>query len=444
MMDTKDAFSQIAMTLAKHFDSLYYVDIETGQYFEYVPLQTPAENAIPKYGDDFFAESIGNSGKYIHPDDMDRVINILNKEAMKKRMKENNSYSLSFRMLVNGNVIHMRHIEVKCEDERHVLCCLENVEKEFRKKRDLERSLETEKKLARRDSLTGVRNNNAYSEFAETVDERIKARVENYQFAVVMCDINDLKLINDTRGHSFGDEAIQRASRMICDTYKHSPVFRVGGDEFVVFVSDTDYERKEILLEKLKKESILNAKSRTGPTVACGMAIYDPEKDADLDAVYERADQNMYQDKKFLKSNRTKEGFANMEKLDEPIPEERKRLLDGMFGALITVAGGGYIYLNDMRYDFSRWSLSLIDDFGLESEYMYHADQIWQHHIHPEDALVYREAVDKVLSEDGGLQPIKYRARKADGTYVVCSTRGFVLMDKNGDPEYFGGIIVVE
>ena len=444
MMDTKDAFSQIAMTLAKHFDSLYYVDIETGQYFEYVPLQTPAENPIPKFGDDFFAESMGNSGKYIHPDDMDRVINILNKEAMKKRMKENNSYSLSFRMLVNGNVIHMRHIEVKCEDERHVLCCLENVEKEFRKKRDLERSLETEKKLARRDSLTGVRNNNAYSEFAETVDERIKARVEDYQFAVVMCDINDLKLINDTRGHSYGDEAIQRASRIICDIYKHSPVFRVGGDEFVVFVSDADFERKDMLLEKIKKESILNDKARSGPVIACGMAVFEPDKDTSIETVYERADQNMYQDKKMIKASRTKDGFANMEKIDEPIPDERKRLLDGMFGALITVLDGGYVYLNDMKYDFSRWSISLIDDFGLESEYMYHADQVWLNHIHPEDIQVYRDAVDLVLSDDPQLTPIKYRAKKADGTYVVCSTRGFVLSDRNGNPEYFGGIIIVE
>ena len=49
-----------------------------------------------------------------------------------------------------------------------------------------------------------------------------------------------------------------------------------------------------------------------------------------------------------------------------------------MFGAMVTVSGGGYVFLNDMRYDFSRWALSLVDDFGLESEYMYHADKIWE------------------------------------------------------------------
>lgn len=444
MINNNEAFSQIAITLAQHFESLYYVDIETGQYLEYVPLQMTGEDSIPKYGDDFFAEAMGNSGKYIHPDDMESVRGIFNKDAMIKRMKESSSYSLPFRFVLNGNIIHMRHIEVKCEDGRHVLLCLENIEKEYRKRKEIESTLETEKKLARRDSLTGVRNTNAYSEFAQSVDERIKAEGKDYHFAVVMCDINDLKLLNDTRGHSFGDESIQRASRIICDTYKHSPVFRVGGDEFVVVVSETDYERKDILLEKIRKESLLNAKSRSGPVIACGMAVFESENDTGIESVYERADQNMYQDKKNIKASRTKEGFANMEKIDEPIPDERKRLLDGMFGALITISGGGYVYLNDMRYDFSRWAISLIDDFGLYSEYMYHADQIWQHHIHPEDIQVYREAVDRVLTEDAQISPIKYRAKKADGTYVVCSTRGFVLSDKDGNPEYFGGIIIVE
>lgn len=85
-----------------------------------------------------------------------------------------------------------------------------------------------------------------------------------------------------------------------------------------------------------------------------------------------------------------KDYFIGMEKIDKPIPAERKRLLDGLFGALCTIAGEGYVYLNDMRYDFSRWSLTLINDFGMSSEYMYHADLIWQEHIHPEDMKAYR------------------------------------------------------
>lgn len=127
--------------------------------------------------------------------------------------------------------------------------------------------------------------------------------------------------------------------------------------------------------------------------------------------------------------------------IDTPIPAERKRLLDGLFGAFMTIAGGGYIFLNDMRYDFSRWAMSLIDDFGLESVYMYHADRIWQNYIHPDDLERINRSISYILKENGELEPIRYRARRKDGTYVLLYTRGFVLTDSKGDPEYFGGII---
>ena len=84
------------------------------------------------------------------------------------------------------------------------------------------------------------------------------------------------------------------------------------------------------------------------------------------------------------------------------------------------------------------------DDFGMQSECMYHADRLWQEHIHPDDIKVYREAVDAVLCGNAELRAIKYRVRRADGKYVVCSARGFVLMDKDDTPEYFGGIIITE
>ena len=221
-------------------------------------------------------------------------------------------------------------------------------------------------------------------------------------------------------------------------------LFSVGGDEFVAVLTEHDYNQRDDLIKKLREESIANRRSRSGPVVACGMAIFDPEKDHSVDSVYARADKIMYEDKKDLKSINARDGFANMEKIDAQIPDERRRLLDGLFGAMYTIAGEGYVYLNDMKYDFSRWSLPLVDDFGIESEYMYHADRIWQDYIHPDDMSAYRDAVDAVLSGDAVVRPILYRARKEDGTYALLSTRGFVLSDKDGNPEYFGGIMTVK
>ena len=172
------------------------------------------------------------------------------------------------------------------------------------------------------------------------------------------------------------------------------------------------------------------------------MAVYNYESDKSFDDVFKRADRDMYENKNEIKSQTLVESFRQMDKLDKAIPPERKRMLDGLFGAMVTVAGESYVYLNDMHYDYSRWSLPLIGDFGLESEYMYHADKIWLNYIHPDDIDAYKDAVDAVLCGNAELKALSYRARKPDGTYVLLTTRGFVLCDKDGKPEYFGGIII--
>ena len=436
------AFNQVAATLARHFDSIYYIEIETGNYCEFMPAKLLEVLNIPKQGDDFFAFSRNNAHKVVHPDDLELVLKIHDKDEILNILSEHDSYTVGCRLIINGKIIHARHIDIMCEDKKNFLFCMENVEDEFREAEELKENLRYVERMARFDELTGVKNQKAFTEETRVMNVMMKSNTDTLHFGVVMCDVNDLKQINDTRGHSFGDEAIQRTSRMVCEVYKHSPVFRIGGDEFAVILTGSDFEQREVLIERLKEESLANKRSRSGPTVACGMAVYDPESDDEFSDVFERADKLMYENKKALKSEKAVEGLRKTEGMDEPIPDERKRLLDKLFGALLTVAGDGYVYLSDMKYDYSRWALSLIDDFGLKSEYMYHADNIWLDNIHPDDIKVYKEAVEAVLCGNAEVRPICYRARKADGTYVLLRTRGFVLNDSEGNPEYFGGIMI--
>lgn len=442
-MDHKEnAFREIGIALAKHFVSLFFVDIETGTYEEFIHMNLFDEVNIPTKGENFFTVVQDNAYKCIHPRDLDLVISLHDKKTMLRNLSTNSFYSTVYRLIINGKVNHVRHIAIMCEDKRHIICCLEDIENEIQQKEAQQKDLQSAKRQAKLDDLTGIRNKNAYIEYASVIDEKLEKNMTIEPFAVVMCDVNDLKLINDTRGHSFGDESIQRASRMVCGVFEHSPVFRVGGDEFVAILKGRDYEQRENLIVKLKEESLANKRSRSGPVVACGMAEYDPEKDKKVDDVYERADEQMYVVKNELKSAHLIDELAKMEKIEAIISDERKRLLDSMFGALYTVAGEGYVYLNDMKYDFSRWSLSLVDDFNLKSEYMYHADRIWQDYIHPEDIHVYKKAVDAAICGNAQVTPFYYRARRGDGSYVMLTTRAFILSDSDGKPDYFGGIII--
>ena len=86
----------------------------------------------------------------------------------------------------------------------------------------------------------------------------------------------------------------------------------------------------------------------------------------------------------------------------------------------------------------------MVDELGFKSEYSYHADKVFKECIHPDDVDVVEAAMNSLFSGEPEVRPIRYRARRKDGKYVTLYTRGFVLSDSNGEPEYFGGIILSE
>ena len=131
------------------------------------------------------------------------------------------------------------------------------------------------------------------------MDRRIAEKTQE-PFAIVMLDLNDLKKVNDTAGHQAGDQYLRDACRIICDIFKHSPVFRVGGDEFAVILQGTDYAHMEERLTEMSEHN-REALQSGGVVIACGMAIFD--NDTCVASVFERADHNMYENK-----NRLKEG----------------------------------------------------------------------------------------------------------------------------------------
>ena len=100
------------------------------------------------------------------------------------------------------------------------------------------------------DPLTGVKNKNAYDRKVEDISLRIKNK-DNIKFAIALFDINDLKVTNDQFGHNAGDKLIIRSARLICSQFKRSPVYRIGGDEFVVILENADYNNREALVRAL-------------------------------------------------------------------------------------------------------------------------------------------------------------------------------------------------
>lgn len=123
-----------------------------------------------------------------------------------------------------------------------------------------------------------------------------------YRYGLVVCDVNDLKYVNDKFGHDYGDEYICKACQMICRIYADSLIFRTGGDEFVVIIEGEEHARRDELLRQLQRLSLNNVGIEDGIVIAAGMAV--KQKGDSFQDVFHRADKNMYREKRKLKEKR--------------------------------------------------------------------------------------------------------------------------------------------
>lgn len=152
--------------------------------------------------------------------------------------------------------------------------------------------------MANTDSMTGVRNKHAYSEDEAALNRKIMGK-EMEKLAVVVCDINGLKVINDTKGHAAGDKLIKDASALLCEYFIHGAVYRIGGDEFVVLLQGKGYDTREETMRSLNKKIEGNI-ATDDVVISMGYSVLKPEDEL-LHDVFERADQMMYERKKELK-----------------------------------------------------------------------------------------------------------------------------------------------
>ena len=157
--------------------------------------------------------------------------------------------------------------------------------------------------LAYRDSLTGLRNTTAFNTWLNDFEGGVKET--DLEFGVVVFDINYLKETNDCYGHEAGNKLIVAASKIIADTFKRSPVFRIGGDEFLVIIQNRDFLDKEKLLRELyqacDEEILISDNQKTQVSIAVGSAVYDSRIDNGFMDVFNRADSAMYENKRKIK-----------------------------------------------------------------------------------------------------------------------------------------------
>ncbi len=295
-------FTQIAEGLASNYDDIYYVNIEDSSYVSYAVNNIYGQLQVNQSGDDFYGESFSNIPKIVHKQDQEMLKDFMNKDRMITALESHKGCSLEYRIIVAGKNRYVRMSVRKTSDGTHFIIGIENIDEEIKREKQHLRALKTEKELARRDELTGIKNKTAYKELEDSVQSNMDNGLDYLPYALIVCDANNLKKINDTQGHAAGDEYLKASAKLLCNIFVHSPVFRIGGDEFVVFLRGSDYASKNELMEKLRGQVLDNQKTGSGPVLASGIAEYDMKNDNFVSDVFDRADKEMYENKQKLKA----------------------------------------------------------------------------------------------------------------------------------------------
>ena len=152
------------------------------------------------------------------------------------------------------------------------------------------------------DALTSVRNKGAYTNYLDEMQRKLEESPGNMEFAIGIFDCDNLKSVNDLYGHEKGDLYLKAASRLICKVFQHSPVFRIGGDEFSVILQNDDYRYREDLVNTFEKTAAEISAAEKNPWeqvhVSMGIAVYDQKEDAFVIDTVRRADKLMYLNKR--------------------------------------------------------------------------------------------------------------------------------------------------
>ena len=284
-----------------NFVVVYVLEPETGSYREFSATDDYKSSfSMPKAGDDYFTTVRELARQSVYSGDRRRFLTVVTLENVLSEVQRNGIFSFGFRLMMEGRPIYVQMKAAMVEEKEgpRLIVGLNDIDAQVRQEKEMEKRLALAESQANIDALTGVKNRHAYLEAEARMDHQI-AENQAAPFAIVILDVNDLKKVNDTAGHQAGDQYLRDACRTICDTFKHSPVFRVGGDEFAVIAQGKDYAAIENRIEEMRTHNDEALRSG-GIVIACGMAEF--EDDGCVATVFERADHNMYTDKNRLKS----------------------------------------------------------------------------------------------------------------------------------------------
>ena len=204
------------------------------------------------------------------------------------KLQKDGYYAFQYRLLLDGEPRYMslKAALVEEQDGPVLLIGFNDIDAQVKHEQEYERKLSSARSEANLDVLTGVKNRTAYDNMSKQLAHQIEEGA-TVEYAIVICRVYGLEWVNDAQGRAAGNQLIREACDIICDIFKHSPVFRVAGDRFAAIVEGHDYDHIDELIAMLEANNQRNRESGA-VVVAFGMAKYNGRDS--VASVFQRAE----------------------------------------------------------------------------------------------------------------------------------------------------------
>ncbi len=220
--------------------------------------------------------------------------------AMDKTLSSGGVFHLDLRVARPGGAL--RYVVMRGEafaGSSARICRLLGTGLDITERKRMEEAIRT---LSLVDDLTGLYNRRGFFTLGEQ-QVKVAARSGREMF-LLFADLDNLKVVNDVHGHAAGDQVLRDAARAFRMTYRDSDIIaRIGGDEFVALMVDTDDVAPDTLTARLREH--IATRNRTGTPsleMSFGLARFDPGEPTTLDELVRRADALMYEEKRRKRS----------------------------------------------------------------------------------------------------------------------------------------------
>lgn len=197
----------------------------------------------------------------------------------------------------NGKYIWFEEYVAPVYDEKGTLIALEGITRNIQKRKQLEEELEN---LSYLDSLTGIYN----KRFLEKEMNKLDIDVD-IKLGIIVCDLDNLKHINDTFGHFEGDMLIKQAVILLSRTLRKEDIIaRIGGDEFVILLKNIQEDELSSTYQNINKViyEYKEKNSKIPIEISIGLA-YSESSNGVVKELFKIADANMYAEKNKRKYN---------------------------------------------------------------------------------------------------------------------------------------------